>query len=34
LVSRSTPLIDIPERLGAILDDPDTLCHLIQYEEP
>jgi 2-desacetyl-2-hydroxyethyl bacteriochlorophyllide A dehydrogenase len=34
LVSRSTPFVDIPDRLGAILGDPDTLCHLIHYEEP
>jgi len=33
LVSRSTSFVDIPERLGAILGDPDTLCHLIQYQE-
>jgi threonine dehydrogenase-like Zn-dependent dehydrogenase len=34
LVASSTPLADMPGRMAAILSDPDTLCHLIQYQEP
>lgn len=33
LVRESTPFAEIPERLGAILADPATLCHLIRYPE-
>jgi NADPH:quinone reductase-like Zn-dependent oxidoreductase len=33
LVQASTPFAEIPSRLGAILADPDTLCHLIDYPE-
>jgi 2-desacetyl-2-hydroxyethyl bacteriochlorophyllide A dehydrogenase len=33
LVRDSTPLADIPARIGAILSDPATLCHLIRYPE-
>jgi NADPH:quinone reductase-like Zn-dependent oxidoreductase len=33
LVQASTPLAEIPSRLGAILAGPDTLCHLIRYPE-
>lgn len=31
LVSAETPFADLPARMGAILSDPDTLCHLIRY---
>jgi NADPH:quinone reductase-like Zn-dependent oxidoreductase len=31
LVRDETPLADMPARMGAILSDPDTLCHLIRY---
>jgi threonine dehydrogenase-like Zn-dependent dehydrogenase len=31
LVQAETPFADLPSRMGAILDDPDTLCHLIRY---
>jgi hypothetical protein len=31
LVKAETPFADMPRRMGAILDDPDTLCHLIRY---
>jgi threonine dehydrogenase-like Zn-dependent dehydrogenase len=31
LVQAETPFADLPRRMGAILDDPDTLCHLIRY---
>jgi threonine dehydrogenase-like Zn-dependent dehydrogenase len=31
LVRAETPFADLPSRMGAILDDPDTLCHLIRY---
>jgi NADPH:quinone reductase-like Zn-dependent oxidoreductase len=31
LVAAETPFADLPARLGAILSDPDTLCHLIRY---
>lgn len=33
LVRDSTPFAEIPARLGAILADPETLCHLIRYPE-
>jgi hypothetical protein len=33
LVGDSTPFADIPARIGAILHDPATLCHLIRYPE-
>ncbi len=33
LIQSRTPFAAIPPRLGAILDDPDTLCHLISYQE-
>jgi hypothetical protein len=33
LVARKTPLNKIVRRLPAILSDPETLCHLIQYQE-
>lgn len=33
LVRDSTPFADMPARIGAILDDPETLCHLIRYPE-
>lgn len=33
LVRDSTPFADIPARFGAILVDPETLCHLIRYPE-
>jgi hypothetical protein len=33
LVRDSTPFAEIPSRLGAILADPETLCHLIRYPE-
>jgi threonine dehydrogenase-like Zn-dependent dehydrogenase len=31
LVRAETHFADMPGRMGAILDDPDTLCHLIRY---
>jgi threonine dehydrogenase-like Zn-dependent dehydrogenase len=31
LVQAETPFADLPRRMGAILDHPDTLCHLIRY---
>jgi threonine dehydrogenase-like Zn-dependent dehydrogenase len=31
LVRAETPFAVAPSRMGAILDDPDTLCHLIRY---
>jgi threonine dehydrogenase-like Zn-dependent dehydrogenase len=31
LVRSQTPFTDLPARMGAILSDPDTLCHLIRY---
>lgn len=31
LVRSQTPFADLPSRMGAILADPDTLCHLIRY---
>jgi len=31
LVRAETPFADLPARMGAILADPDTLCHLIRY---
>jgi threonine dehydrogenase-like Zn-dependent dehydrogenase len=31
LVQTETPFADLPSRMGAILEDPDTLCHLIRY---
>jgi NADPH:quinone reductase-like Zn-dependent oxidoreductase len=31
LVRAATPLADMPSRMGVILADPDTLCHLIRY---
>jgi NADPH:quinone reductase-like Zn-dependent oxidoreductase len=31
LVAAETPFADLPHRMGAILQDPDTLCHLIRY---
>ncbi|HEY4028976.1 MAG TPA: zinc-binding alcohol dehydrogenase [Caulobacteraceae bacterium] len=31
LVQAQTPLAEMPARMGAILADPDTLCHLIRY---
>jgi 2-desacetyl-2-hydroxyethyl bacteriochlorophyllide A dehydrogenase len=34
LVAQRTSLADMPARMAAILADPDTLCHLIQYQEP
>jgi threonine dehydrogenase-like Zn-dependent dehydrogenase len=33
LVQAETPFADLPSRMGAILDDTDTLCHLIRYQE-
>lgn len=33
LVQNSTPFELVPERIGAILKVPDTLCHLIRYTE-
>jgi threonine dehydrogenase-like Zn-dependent dehydrogenase len=33
LVAERTPFAQMPERMGEILRDPDTLCHLIQYQE-
>ena len=33
LVREATPFADMPSRIGAILADPDTLCHLIRYPE-
>jgi NADPH:quinone reductase-like Zn-dependent oxidoreductase len=33
LVSESTPLEEIPEQFGIILENPGTLCHLIRYPE-
>lgn len=33
LVRASTPFAEMPSRMGAILADPDTLCHLIDYPE-
>ena len=31
LVRDETPFAEMPPRMGAILGDPDTLCHLIRY---
>jgi 2-desacetyl-2-hydroxyethyl bacteriochlorophyllide A dehydrogenase len=31
LVQAETPFAEMPSRMSAILDDPDTLCHLIRY---
>ncbi|MGZ3276108.1 MAG: zinc-dependent alcohol dehydrogenase [Caulobacteraceae bacterium] len=31
LVRAETPFADAPDRMGAILENPDTLCHLIRY---
>lgn len=31
LVRAETAFTDLPARMGAILSDPDTLCHLIRY---
>lgn len=31
LVRSETPLAEMPSRMGAVLADPDTLCHLIRY---
>jgi 2-desacetyl-2-hydroxyethyl bacteriochlorophyllide A dehydrogenase len=31
LVRAETPFAELPRRMGAILSDPDTLCHLIRY---
>jgi threonine dehydrogenase-like Zn-dependent dehydrogenase len=31
LVAAETPFTDLPARMGEILEDPDTLCHLIRY---
>jgi NADPH:quinone reductase-like Zn-dependent oxidoreductase len=31
LVRAETPFAEMPARMGAILEDPDTLCHLIRY---
>lgn len=31
LVKAETPFAEMPARIGAILADPDTLCHLIRY---
>ncbi|MFT4025592.1 MAG: zinc-binding alcohol dehydrogenase [Novosphingobium sp.] len=33
LVRDSTPFADLPARIGAILADPATLCHLVRYPE-
>ncbi len=33
LVAKKTPLTKIVRRMPAILSDPETLCHLIQYQE-
>lgn len=33
MVRDSTPFADMPSRIGAILTDPETLCHLIRYPE-
>jgi hypothetical protein len=30
-VAAETPFTDLPARMGEILEDPDTLCHLIRY---
>lgn len=32
LVSRETAFSDLPARYGAILNDPTTLCHRVQYD--
>jgi hypothetical protein len=31
LVQAETAFAELPSRMGAILEDPDTLCHLIRY---
>ncbi len=31
LISGETDFVDLPERYGAILDDPATLCHVVRY---
>ena len=31
LIQAETPFAEMPSRMGAILADPDTLCHLIRY---
>ncbi len=31
LVEAETSFLDLPSRMGPILADPDTLCHLIRY---
>lgn len=31
LISGETDFADLPERYGAILDDPATLCHVVRY---
>jgi NADPH:quinone reductase-like Zn-dependent oxidoreductase len=31
LVQAETPFADLPSRMGEILADPDTLCHLVRY---
>jgi threonine dehydrogenase-like Zn-dependent dehydrogenase len=33
LVRDSTPVEQVPAQIGAVLADPDTLCHLIRYPE-
>ena len=32
LVSSETAFTELPVRMGAVLSDPDTLCHLIRYQ--
>ena len=32
LISGETPLDDLPGRYGALLADPDTLCHRVRYD--
>jgi threonine dehydrogenase-like Zn-dependent dehydrogenase len=32
LVSSETAFTELPARMGAVLSDPDTLCHLIRYD--
>jgi threonine dehydrogenase-like Zn-dependent dehydrogenase len=34
LISGETAFMDLPDHYGAILSNPDTLCHRIRYETP
>jgi threonine dehydrogenase-like Zn-dependent dehydrogenase len=34
LISGETAFMDLPDSYGAILSNPDTLCHRIRYETP